>query len=157
MMHMLGPLIRACARFRRDEHGAVLAETLIVVPFVTLFSVGILEFGNMFWQKEQIETGLRDAARYLARCQTNVSLPQPAITATARSIAFYGTPSPGVGAALRVPGWGPAAADITITQPVAGVIRVAATHGYQSSPLFGWLDLAAISIEAFHEERYIGW
>ena len=156
-MKILQPVFRTAARFWKEERGAVLAETLIVVPFVTLFSVGILEFGNMFWQKEQIETGLRDAARYLARCQTNISFAAACNPSTARNIAYYGTPSPGVGAALRVPGWGPDAADIAITQPIAGVIRVSATHDYLSSPLFGWLDLAAISIEAFHEERYIGW
>ena len=50
--------LRIFAPFFRDEHGSVLAESLVVIPFVTLFSVAILEFGNMFWQKEQIETGL---------------------------------------------------------------------------------------------------
>jgi Flp pilus assembly protein TadG len=156
-MNILQLFIRTAVRFQREEHGAVLAETLVVVPFVTLFSVGILEFGNMFWQKEQIETGLRDAARYLARCQTDATFAAACSETAARNIAFFGTASPSDGAALRVPGWGPDAADITITEPVAGVVRVEAAHGYLSSPLFGWLDLDAISIEAFHEERYIGW
>ena len=166
------------ARFRKEERGAVLAETLIVVPFVTFFSVGILEFGNMFWQKEQIEVGLRDAARYLARCQTATSFNSACGAAgetvrgetNAREIAFYGTASPVVGTTpLRVPGFGPTAADIVITQPVAGVIRLTASHGYESSPLFFWLTdppyceegedcgIGPITIQAFHEQRYIGW
>ncbi len=117
-------LSQVAKRFHRDEAGAVLAEALIVIPFVTLFSVAILEFGGMFWQKAQIETGLRDAARYLARCQTAASFAAACNATAARDIAYYGTASPGVGAALRVPGWGPDAADVTISAPVAGVIRV---------------------------------
>ncbi len=141
----------------RDQCGAVLAEALIVVPFVTLFSVGILEFGNMFWQKEQIETGLRDAARYLARCQTDATFAAACNANAARNIAFYGTPAPSGGNGLRVSGWGPDAGDITFTEPVAGVIRASTSHIYVNSPLFGWLDLEAITIEAYHEQRYIGW
>jgi Flp pilus assembly protein TadG len=140
----------------RDQGGAVLLEALVVVPFVTLFSVGILEFGNMFWQKEQIETGLRDAARYLARCQTAGSFAAACNAAAARNIAFYGTAA-GTGTGLRVSGWGPDAGDIVITEPEDGVIRVATAHAYVNSPLFEWLSLDAITIEAYHDERYIGW
>ena len=105
------------SRFRAEERGAVLAETLIVVPFVTLFSVGILEFGNMFWQKHNIETGLRDAARFVARCQrtTTATFTAGCRTATvpaetvpgetvARRIAYRGSSDPSV-TTLRVPGW----------------------------------------------------
>jgi uncharacterized RDD family membrane protein YckC len=141
----------------RDQSGAVLAEAIIVIPFVTLFSVGILEFGNMFWQKEQIEVGLRDAARYVARCQTNVSFAAACNIATAApNIAFYGTPAPGDDDGLRVPGWGPDLGDITIMS-AGGVIRASTSHVFVNSPLFGWLGLDAITITAFHEERYIGW
>jgi hypothetical protein len=133
-----------------------------VVPFVTLFSVGILEFGNMFWQKEQIETGLRDAARYLARCQTDATFAAACNAATARDIAYYGTSLPVAGTTpLRVPGWGLAPdADMTISEPRAGVIRVDVAHSYLASPLFGWLGLGEageITIHAFHEQRYVGW
>jgi hypothetical protein len=141
----------------RDQSGAVLAEALIVVPFITLFSVGVLEFGNMFWQKEQVETGLRDAARYLARCQKTASFAAACNAATARNIAFYGTASPGVSDGLRVSGWGPSADDITFSEPESGVIRASTAHSYVNSPLFGWLGLDAITIEAYHDERYIGW
>ncbi len=149
--------LRIAAAFLRDERGAVLAESLVVIPFVTLFSVGILEFGNMFWQKEQIETGLRDAARYLARCQADADFAASCNAATARKIAYYGTAAPGGGTPLRVPGWGPADEDLTISEPMPGVIRVEAGHSYQASPLFGWLDIDDVMIEAFHEQRYIGW
>ena len=146
------------SEFFRDDNGAVLAEMLIVIPFITVFALGILEFGNVFWQKEQIETGLRDAARYLARCQTDATFAAACTQSLARNIAFFGTASPAAGQALRVAGWGPDAADIVITiDAVAGVIRVDAGHEYESSPLFGWLGIGAITTQAYHEQRYIGW
>ncbi|MFB2608471.1 TadE/TadG family type IV pilus assembly protein, partial [Rhizobium phaseoli] len=60
-------LHRLCLGFWRREEGAVLAEALLAIPFVTLFAAGILEFGSIFWQRMQIDAGLRDAGRYLSR------------------------------------------------------------------------------------------
>jgi Flp pilus assembly protein TadG len=159
---MITWLKRTLGRFHRDEHGAVLAEALIIVPFVTLFSVGILEFGNMFWEKEQVETGLRDAARYLGRCQpSSVSFVSQCSQTVARRIAYYGTSNPAA-TALRVPGWGPSGSAIvfaTVTRGAAGdkVIVASTSLAYSNSPLFGWLGLPNITIQAYHEERYIGW
>ena len=82
--------------------GALLTEALIVVPVVTIFAVGILEFGNVFWQRHQVQVGVRDAARYWSRCRGTA----PFNTCTqdiARNLAFYGNPA-GTGAP-RVPGW----------------------------------------------------
>ena len=150
------------AGLHRDTQGAVLAETIVVVPFVTLFSVGILEFGNMFWQKEQIETGLRDAARYLSRCQpsspTSGFVSQCSET-IARRIAYYGSPSASA-TAQRVTGWTPARSPITFQYPIRNGQKVVVAQSsllYSASPLFGWLNLDAITIQAYHEERYVGW
>lgn len=152
-------------RLRRETQGAVLVEAIVAVPFVTLFSVGILEFGNMLWQKEQIESGLRDAARYLARCQLD-SLPdfEPDCSeALARRIAYYGTSSPSA-TVPRVTGWTPARSPITFEYPMRNghqgehkVVVARTSHIYSASPLFGWLDLGAVNIQAYHEERYVGW
>ena len=49
--------------FLRDEEGIAMTEALIAVPFLTFLAVAVLEFGSLFWQREQMETGLRDAAR----------------------------------------------------------------------------------------------
>ncbi|MER8745990.1 pilus assembly protein [Mesorhizobium sp. M1004] len=159
---MITWLKRILGRFHRDERGAVLAEALIIVPFVTVFSVGILEFGNMFWEKEQVETGLRDAARYLARCQpSSPSFVSQCSDTVARRIAYYGTSNPAA-TALRVPGWGPSGSAIVfarVTRGEAGdkVIVASTSLAYSNSPLFGWLGLANMTIQAYHEERYIGW
>lgn len=152
-------LRRFCSGFRSSQEGAVLAEALLAVPFVTLFAVGILEFGNIFWERMQIDAGLRDAGRYLSRCRpTTPTYTANCSTVTAKLIAFYGTQSPAAGAALRVAGWGPNLADITVTPVNAnGTLTVQTAHIYETSPLFGWLGLDAITINSSHEERYMGW
>ncbi|MCW0000973.1 pilus assembly protein [Pararhizobium sp. YC-54] len=151
--------------FWSSQEGAVLTEALLAVPFVTLFAVGILEFGNIFWERMQIDAGLRDAGRYLARCRpTTPTYTAKCSTATAKLIAFYGTQSPAEGAALRVPGWGrnpdgtTNLADITVTPVNAdGTITVQTAHLYATSPLFAWLGIDAITLNSSHEERYMGW
>ncbi|MBS3648101.1 pilus assembly protein [Pseudaminobacter sp. 19-2017] len=149
-------------RLHRDTQGAVLAETIVVVPFVTLFSVGILEFGNMFWQKEQIETGLRDAARYLSRCQpTNkaAGFESYCTEGLARRLAYYGTVADGT-TAPRVTGWTPSRSEINFDYPMRNgqkVVVARTDHVYSASPLFNWLRLDRITIQAYHEQRYVGW
>lgn len=145
--------------FWSKEEGAVLAEALVAVPFVTLLAVGILEFGNVFWERMQIDAGLRDAGRYLSRCRpTSPTYTSTCTEATAKMIAFYGTQSPTEGAKLRVPGWGPELADITVNPvDVDGTFTVSTAHLYKASPLFGWLGIDAITISVSHEERYMGW
>lgn len=151
--------------FWSKEDGAVLAEALIAVPFVALFAAGILEFGNIFWERMQIDAGLRDAGRYMARCRPEPPASAPPVVyrptcneVTAKMIAFYGTQSPEAGARLRVPGWGPDLAAITVVPVDAdGKTTISTSHLYQTSPLFGWLGIAAVTITSSHEERYIGW
>jgi len=60
---------RKVRSFAFGTEGALLTETLIVVPVITIFAVGILEFGNVFWQRHQVQVGVRDAARYWSRCR----------------------------------------------------------------------------------------
>lgn len=134
----------------REEGGAVLVETIIVVPVMIVFLVGILEFGMLLFAKLQVETGLRDAARYLARCQPGFGCSQT----TARNIAVYGNVA-GSGN-VRVEGWG--TGDITISS-AAGLglpVRVSTDFDYPGSPLIGFIGLASINVTAFHEDRYIG-
>jgi Flp pilus assembly protein TadG len=152
-------------RFVSREGGSLFIEALIVIPFVTVFAVGVLEFGNIFWQRHQMQVGVRDAARYWARCRDSIGGVDAGCSETvARNIAFYGTPN--VSASVRVPGW-TNAADLVLTPATAAglvlnpdsddLVVATGTHDYQASPLFGLLNLDTIAITVRHEERYFGW
>jgi len=152
-----------------------MVEALVIAPVILIFLAGVLEFGGMLVSKIEIETGLRDAARYLARCQDSAYGCDATI---ASNIAVYGTPvvsdpppSP------RVPGW--QTSDIVIdpsgpklvnnpadcgggTPCYRGganiyVVRVETDVDYPGGTLLGLIGMASISMTAFHEERYIGW
>src|SRR5262245_51142307 len=55
-------------RFGRDERGAMLVEMTLITPLMLALSAGVFEFANLFEKKLLIEAGLRDGARYAARC-----------------------------------------------------------------------------------------
>lgn len=148
--------------FCRDEGGSVLAEALLLLPVLTIFSIGVLEFGNVLWQRHQVQTGVRDAARYWSRCQPLTPAFQSWCSVSiARNIAFYGTRD-GSGSP-RVPGWTDPA-DLTIepaSQPAnpapSDLVTVTGTLDYRGSPLFGALNIPIVTIEYTHSERYLGW
>jgi len=151
---------RGLGAFLWGTEGALLTETLIVVPVVTIFSVGILEFGNVFWQRHQVQVGVRDAARYWSRCR-GIAPFNTCSQTIARNLAFYGNPA-GTGAP-RVPGW-TTAAGLTITPAVPpsnpprnALVTVTGTHVYTGSPLMRLIDLEAFSFSYTHNQRYMGW
>lgn len=145
-------------RFFLSTRGVVLAEALIVLPIVTIFAIGVLEFGSVFWQRQQLQTGVRDAARYWSRCRPDFSNCSLAI---ARNIAFYGNPA-GTGS-LRVPNWDDASElDIAPAVPpgapaAADLVTVTGTLTYAGSPLISRLSIPVMTITYQHQERYIGW
>ena len=150
-------------RFVSEERGVVLIETLLAVPVLTLLAFSILEFGNMMWQREQLQTGVKDAARYWARCRptgAGGSTFMSCDIATARRIAFTGLPSGGV---VRVPGWD-AASELTITPLTppgtpssTDLVTVQGTVTYQGSPWFNALISNNIQLGYYHQTRYLGW
>lgn len=160
MSRLLQNLHRLRTRLAASESGVVMTEALLAVPFLTLFSVGVLEFGAVLWQREQIETGLRDAARYVARCRTSSgdpAIPGSCLT-VARNLAYRATVD-GSGD-LRVSNWTAGTSDIIFTYPaLAGETGVTATTTHQliNSPLFGMLDIDAMTITMSHTQRRLGW
>lgn len=56
------------SRFRTSERGAILVEALLVIPVISLFALAVIEFGYVFWERQQVQAGVRDAARYWSRC-----------------------------------------------------------------------------------------
>lgn len=146
------------SRFFQDTDAAVLLETLVAVPVITILAVGTLEFGNIFWQRQQVQIATRDAARYWSRCRPDFSSCSLTI---ARNLAFYGNPE-GTGG-LRVPGWNnPAnlviepAVPPSVASPT-DIVRVSATLDYLGSPMIRIAIQNAVTVTYAHEERYIGW
>lgn len=160
MSALLRKLRQLRTRFATSESGVVMTEALLAVPFLTLFSVGVLEFGAVLWQREQIETGLRDAARYVARCRTSASdatVPGSCLT-VARNLAYRATVD--TSGSLRVSGWDAGTSNIVFTYPALGAetgVTATTTHQMISSPMFGILNISALSVTISHTQRRLGW
>jgi len=103
----------------RDCGGTAVVEGAVVVPVLMTLFVGVYEFSFFFYQQQLISTGVRDAARYLARYNyTNTSNGATTQCATltsgscsslataegyAECIAMYG--DTGCTGSARVQGW----------------------------------------------------
>ena len=174
------PMASAFIRFVYETDGRALLETVIIVPVIFLFLAGILEFGTLLFNKLELETGLSDAARYLARCQDYVTGTSTygCTVAKAKNIALYGTEAPPTGSKTRV--FGLTSTGITIASTVSGspnstfsgksgntllysggqtvyVIHVGADFNYPGGPFLKLIGLTSIHMTAFDEERVIGW
>lgn len=59
---------KAClAKWARSDDGAALVEFTLMLPIMILLFAVIIEGGRMFWSYQAAVSGVRDAARYLAR------------------------------------------------------------------------------------------
>jgi Flp pilus assembly protein TadG len=139
--------------FFGNDRGVIMTEAILSLPILVLLAAGVLEFGSVLWQREQIVTGLRDSIRYLARCRHA----DATCDTTARNIAYYGSSAVGT---LRVPGWNSTDSPITITRATLvaqDVVTASTTHTLLNSPLFGILGIATITVTLDHQQRDIGW
>jgi Flp pilus assembly protein TadG len=160
--------------FRRNEAGAVAVEVTVAIPFLVFLTAGIVEYGRMIYTTQLLQTGVRDAARYLA------SLPglpgassalRDAAEARARRLAATGSIT---GGPLRVAGWSADAAGIGIAyEPVANprdavtglrafrgddtvyVVRVTGSMSYTGIGLLQALRIGPVAVNAVHEERHV--
>ncbi|MEQ1942470.1 TadE/TadG family type IV pilus assembly protein [Mesorhizobium sp. VNQ89] len=157
-------------RFRSDEKGSVLVEMTLITPLMIALSAGVFEFGNLIHQKLMIEAGLRDAARYAARCTDAVTGVN--CLANARAIAAFGSVA---GTTERVSGWD--SADVSITtyttannvDAITGLqdyrgttaqvttVRATASVPYVPVGLLAAIGIGSITLNAAHEERFIGY
>lgn len=139
-MAMFRSIARKFRKFGRDQHGAVLVEMTLVAPVMLLLSAGVFEFGNLIHDKLLMEAGLTDAARFGARCNSQLytdyaSSGFSAIDCAdmATNIAVYGTASltvDGSGKVTntpRVSGWDKA--DVTVTIGATGSCHDAVVAG----------------------------
>ena len=167
--------MRVAKALWRDPEGSVLIEATVLTPMLFVFLFGVFEFSFAFFQQQLIETGVRDAARYLARIPltTSGATPctqvDPATASTtylsyAQNIALYGQTS-ATGATQRVTGW---AGPVTITCPTSSdgntyadgtsqyTITVTTSFTDPTLGLMGYLGLTTPAISVTHKERYIG-
>jgi Flp pilus assembly protein TadG len=153
-------------QFRNETRGAVAIEAALAIPFLVVLGSGIIEFGSVFYNYGLVQTGIRDAARYLARVQEPATQEGPA-----RNIAVSGTTA--AGAARRVEWWQASHVRISYRQtpnpfdaqtglrlyrggdPLTTIrVEVAVDYpGLKLLPLFGFDKLR---ITAAHEERHVG-
>ncbi len=149
----------------RERDGVAATEAALVLPFLVALGGGVLEFGMMYHQMQLIETGVRDAARFLART------PDPtAMEAQARLLAVTGAVT--AGGAARVRSW--QTSHVTVSyravanlRPAAGarplrggdvveVVRVEASVPYAGLGFLALIRLDGLRIGAAHEERVVG-
>jgi Flp pilus assembly protein TadG len=162
----------------QDQRGSAIVEGTIVVPVLLTFLLGLYEFSWAFYQQQLISTGLRDAARYLARydyltCGGTPSTSCATAVTNAKAIATTGAVS---GGTAMVKGW--TTSNVTVafssttntlasspcgTTPCrsafTGVVyTVTVSTNFQDPTLglFGALGLTGPSISVSHTERVIG-
>jgi Flp pilus assembly protein TadG len=153
-------------RFKDDPRGVAAVEAGLAFPFIVAFAAGLFEFGSLFYNFQLIQTGVRDAGRYLARVADPV-----AAEAAARNLALRGTvDSSGT---LRVKWWQASHIQITYkTTPnpvdeTTGrrlyrgrdplvIVRVSTSFDHTGLGFLNALGLGPVRVGAAHEERYVG-
>lgn len=150
----------------RDDSGATIIEMAVVVPVIMLIGLGVLEFGNFFYNYQLIQNGVRDAARFAA------SMPYPpsaALPSEVQNLAVTGLPA---GGTARVAWWAPSDVSVsysTIPNAIlengktayryAGpvpVVEVSTSVPYAALGFLDFLNITSLTVQASHQERVIG-
>ncbi|PSJ57672.1 TadE/TadG family type IV pilus assembly protein [Pseudaminobacter soli (ex Li et al. 2025)] len=176
---MFGALRHIAGCFNRDKRGTALVEMALVAPLMIILSAGVFEFGNMLHQKLLMQAGLNDAARFAARCNsqmyTDYNLPAINCANIAKNIAVYGvTGDPTPASQPRVAGWSKNDVTVEIASPlgchdaiVAGVtkyrsvtaqvciVRVTNSKVYRDLGMLSVINIGPITLGGTHEERLI--
>jgi len=58
---------RLLKRLKVSDRGTATIEGAIIMPFLVLLFAGIADFGRVLWHYQTVNTGVRDATRYLSR------------------------------------------------------------------------------------------
>jgi Flp pilus assembly protein TadG len=158
--------VRILQSLWRNSEGSALVEGALVLPILCMLVFGVFEFSWLFYQQHLISTGIRDAARYLARTATPNDL---MIQTGAKNLATTGAID---GNTARVGGWWTRDVDITyasVDNPV-GVngltpfrggaviqsVTVSTSFAVPSLGFFGLLGLKPPAFTVSHQERVIG-
>jgi Flp pilus assembly protein TadG len=158
--------VRILQSLWRDSEGTALIEAALVVPILCTLVFGVFEFSWLFYQQHLISTGIRDAARYIARTANpnNVT-----IQTGAKNLATTGAID---GNTARVNGWWERDVNITYASvnnsvgvngltlfrggAVIQSVTVSTTFTVPSLGFFGLLGLKPPAFTVSHQERVIG-
>ena len=160
---------RLAASVWRDDEGSVLIEATILMPFLVTLMFGLFEFSWYFHKQQLVESGVRDAARYLARVALDGTNPCTLtipvdFKARAQNIAATGVAT---GGTARVPGWTTGSVNISCTtfnnsgatyDGGSTIYLITATTNFADPALgyFSMLGLTLPNLSASHAERSIG-
>ena len=160
-----------------DQQGSALIEATVLIPVMLTVFLGVFEFSWYYFQQQVVETGIRDAARYMARIPiTSTASSDPCTQVDGSDVSYKSyaaniaaTGNPLSGGTARAKGW--SASDITITCGKSAalssgtyadgaasmtIIEVKTHFTNPSLGFFAFLKLAAPAILISHKERYIG-
>jgi len=163
----------------REDSGTATIEAAVVFPMLMTLGFGAIEFSNAFYDHQEISTGIRDAARYMARVTDPSNNPCNNSTAVgyAKNLAVNAVIS---GGSARIPGftksessWTTGNVTITCTAVANPVNAATGERSYRGQstlyivtvttavtyPQFGfmtYLGLSAPTINLSHSERWIG-
>ena len=147
-------------------------EGAVIVPVLLIFVLGVYEFSWFFYQQHLVSTGLRDAARYLARMSTTCASATPGWAIAAANAGRLATTGSLAGGIPRVKGWTSATmridcrGTINATGPAGTstyrggseiyVVTVSTRFADPSLGFLGLLGLSAPIVSLAHSERMIG-
>lgn len=153
----------------KDAEGSVLIEATVLLPMLLALMLGLFEFSWYFHKQQLVESGVRDAARYLARVAPDGTNPCTVTTpinfkTTAQNIAVTGAAT---GGTARVPGWTTVSVTLSCSTVANGgatyeggstIYLVNASTNFADPALgyFGFLGLTAPNLSASHIERSMG-
>ena len=150
----------------RDDEGSALIEGAIILPVLFILVFGVFEFSWLICQQHLISTGVRDAARYIAR---SANPNDATIKQDAKYLATTGAID---GNTPRVSGWTADDVEISYTfinnpagdngltnfrgGAVIESVTVSTTFTVPSLGFFGILRLSPPTFTVSHQERVIG-
>src|SRR5215467_14232825 len=120
-----------------DDEGSALVESAVLLPVLFALLIGVYDFSWYFYQQHLISTGLRDAARYLAR-SANPS--DTTIQADAKNLATTGQIA--TGGTQRVAGW--SSSNVAIS--IANDANTGATTPCGSTPCRGGSTIQVVTV-----------
>lgn len=170
---MMSGRLHPLQSFRYDRSGSVATEIAIATPFLVFLTAGIIEYGSMLRSTELMQTGVRDAARYLASMPglpVSPTATRSTIEQRARLLATTGTIT--TGGTPRVRDWSAAGVQVTY-EPVSNprdetsglrqhrgddkiyIVRVTGTMNYTGIGMLRALGIGPVVVTAAHEERHV--